>query len=336
MLFKKAAVFTDIHFGYKSNSPVHNQDCIDFISWASSYAKIQGCDTAIFLGDMTHQRNAINLLTLNRVIEGVTMLSKSFDNVYIIPGNHDNYFKDSRDAISISWADQFPNVTVFNEITKIDNCVFAPWLVGDEHRFIFGYSGTYLFGHLEVPGFVMSGTSVMPDGNGMNVEKFGNFDKVFSGHFHKRQRMGNVHYIGNCFPNNYGDAWDDERGLMILEYGKEPEFFPWPDAPKYRTINISEMIQNPSLHLPKKGYVKLFLDSDLTFEEAGYLKDGLIEDYQLREITLVSVQEELGSTPTGNIQLQSVDEIIIDQIKSIDSEFYDTQMLLSLYRELNR
>jgi len=32
-LFKKALVFTDIHFGMKSNSIMHNQDCEQFVDW---------------------------------------------------------------------------------------------------------------------------------------------------------------------------------------------------------------------------------------------------------------------------------------------------------------
>ena len=32
-LFKKAAVFTDIHYGLKSNSIAHNTDCNNFVDW---------------------------------------------------------------------------------------------------------------------------------------------------------------------------------------------------------------------------------------------------------------------------------------------------------------
>ena len=32
-LFRKAIVFTDIHFGLKSNSLLHNQDCSRFVDW---------------------------------------------------------------------------------------------------------------------------------------------------------------------------------------------------------------------------------------------------------------------------------------------------------------
>ena len=36
---------------------------------------------------------------------------------------------------------------------------------------------------------------------------------------------------------------DDDRGWMYLEWDKEPEFFTWKDAPKYRTIALSKVIR---------------------------------------------------------------------------------------------
>ena len=32
-LFKKVACFTDIHFGLRNNSRLHNTDCEEFIKW---------------------------------------------------------------------------------------------------------------------------------------------------------------------------------------------------------------------------------------------------------------------------------------------------------------
>ena len=43
-LFKKAAVCTDIHFGLKSNSQTHNDDCLNFIKWFIAKAKEEGGD----------------------------------------------------------------------------------------------------------------------------------------------------------------------------------------------------------------------------------------------------------------------------------------------------
>jgi len=48
-LFNKAAVFTDIHFGNKNNSKVHNQDCEDFVDWYIETAQANGCEVGIFV-----------------------------------------------------------------------------------------------------------------------------------------------------------------------------------------------------------------------------------------------------------------------------------------------
>ena len=33
----------------------------------------------------------------------------------------------------------------------------------------------------------------------------------------KDKKQGKIHYLGNAFPHNYADAWDDDRGMMILD-----------------------------------------------------------------------------------------------------------------------
>ena len=38
-LFKKAIFFTDIHFGLKSNSHIHNADCLNFIDFVIATGK---------------------------------------------------------------------------------------------------------------------------------------------------------------------------------------------------------------------------------------------------------------------------------------------------------
>ena len=42
--FKKVACFTDIHFGMKGNSRVHNDDCEAFVYWFIEQAKAHGCE----------------------------------------------------------------------------------------------------------------------------------------------------------------------------------------------------------------------------------------------------------------------------------------------------
>ena len=75
-LFKKAAVFTDIHFGLKSNSQLHNDDCLAFVKWAVAKAKEEGCETCFYLGDWHNNRASLNIVTLNYSLRALEILNE--------------------------------------------------------------------------------------------------------------------------------------------------------------------------------------------------------------------------------------------------------------------
>lgn len=329
-------VITDIHFGLKSNSTVHNEDCLNFIYWATSKAKEEGCDTCLFLGDYHNNRASLNILTLNYSLRGLEHLNANFDNVYFIPGNHDLYYRDKRDVQSVEWAKHLPNVHICNDWFVSGDVVIAPWLVADDHKRLHKLNGKYLFGHFELPGYLMNAMVAMPDHGDVHAEDLAGFEHVFSGHFHKRQSKKNVTYIGNCFPHNYADAGDDERGMMILEWGKEPEFYAWPDQPKYRVFKLSDVLNHTEKMLLPGMHCRVNIDIDISHEEATFIKETFIDTYSLREITLIPQKEiDVGENiMLGNIQFESVDQIVTSQLTSINSEHYNQNLLLDIYRNL--
>jgi len=144
-LFKKAIAFTDIHFGLKSNSLLHNQDCERFVDWVIETAKEQGCETGMFLGDWHHQRASINLQTLHFSLAALEKLSAAFDQFYFIPGNHDLYYRDKRDIHGAAWAKHIPNIHICNDWFSQGDVIIAPWLVGDDHKRIARMSSKYMF-----------------------------------------------------------------------------------------------------------------------------------------------------------------------------------------------
>jgi hypothetical protein len=335
-LFKKAVVFTDIHFGLKSNSTLHNEDCLAFVKWATQKAREEGCETAFFLGDWHNHRASINIVTLNYSVKALEHLNDNFDRVYFIPGNHDLYYRDKRDIQSVEWAKYLPNITICNDWFSDGDVVIAPWLVGDDHKRILKLNGKYCFGHFELPFFKMNAMVEMPDHGELKVDHFGNFDQVFSGHFHLRQTKKNVSYIGNCFPHNFADAGDDKRGCMILEWGKEPEFHAWPDQPLYKVLRLGEIIDRAAELLAPKMHVRVELDIDISYEEANFIKETFHQQYQLREMALIPskrIEVETDLAP-GDIRFESVDQIVTDQITKIESEHYDTKLLLQIYQTL--
>jgi DNA repair exonuclease SbcCD nuclease subunit len=335
-LFRKTAVCTDIHFGLKSNSLIHNQDCSTFIDWFIETAQANGCETGMFLGDWHHHRAALNLQTMSYSLRSLEKLSAAFSQFFFIPGNHDLYYRDKRDIHGVDWARHIPNIHICNDWFQDGDVIIAPWLVGDDHTRIQKMSAKYMFGHFELPHFKMNAMVEMPDHGEIQVENFGGFESVFSGHFHLRQQKRNINYIGNCFPHNFADAGDDKRGMMILEWGKEPKYHAWPGQPLYRVLKLSEVIDHASNLLSANMHVRVQLDIDISYEEANFIKDTFVKDYNLREMALIPVKStavDIDLAP-GEIKFESVDQIVTDQITNIESEFYDPKLLLKIYQNL--
>jgi DNA repair exonuclease SbcCD nuclease subunit len=335
-LFNKAIVFTDIHFGLKSNSLLHNQDCEQFVDWIIATGKEHGCETGMFLGDWHHHRASINLQTLNFSLQALEKLSKAFSQFFFIPGNHDLYYRDKRDIHGAAWAKHLPNIHICNDWFQEGDVIIAPWLVGDDHKRIQKMSSKYMFGHFELPHFKMNAMVEMPDHGEIQAVHFGHYDKVFSGHFHLRQNKNNINYIGNAFPHNFADAGDDQRGCMILEWGTEPEYHAWSNQPLYNVFDLSTLLDRGDQLLRPNMHVRVQLDIEISYEEAGLIKDTFISKHNLREMALMpnkrsALEEDLAP---GEVKFESVDQIVTDQITKIESDFYDPKLLLQIYQAL--
>lgn len=335
-LFRKAAIFTDIHFGAKSNSVVHNQDCADFVDWFIDISRRERCDVGMFLGDWSHHRSSINMQTLQFSLRALEKLSAAFDRFYFIPGNHDLYYRDRRDIYSTEWARHIPNIHIVNNWFEEGDVIIAPWLVGADHKRIQKLSGKYMFGHFELPYFKMNAMVEMPDHGDLRHDHFSGFEQVFSGHFHLRQQKNNITYIGNAFPHNFSDAGDDQRGCMILEWGMEPCYHAWPNQPLYNVWDLSYVMDHDTEVLRSGMHVRARLDIEISYEEANCVRETYIKNHGLREMSLIpqkrSVLEE--GPVSGEIRFESVDQIVTDQITRIESEFYDPRLLLQIYQSL--
>ena len=218
-----------------------------------------------------------------------------------------------------------------------DNVALIPWLVDDEWKRLREIECKYMFGHFELPTFYMNALVQMPDHGGLKAEDLSKPEKVFTGHFHKRQEKGNVIYTGNAFAHNYADAWDDERGCMFMDWKGDMEFVAWPDAPKYRTISLSRLIDDPAKYLGEKTYCRVTLDVGITYEEANFIKETFAQQFNLREIALMPSKKEEHAQDWNKgveIEVENVDSIVMSQLESIQSETIKKEMLVDIYRGL--
>jgi UDP-2,3-diacylglucosamine pyrophosphatase LpxH len=333
-LFQTAACFTDIHYGLKSNSHTHLDDCHRYMDWFIAEAKARNAETCIFLGDWSHQRASVNIATMNASIQDLKKLNDNFEKVYFITGNHDLYYRDKRELNSVEYARDLPNFVMVDEWFIQGDVAIIPWLVQDEWRKIKKIKAKYMFGHLELPYFKMNAMVEMPDHGGLQSEHLTGPEYVFSGHFHKRQYKNNIHYIGNAFPHNYADAGDWERGAMFLDWGGEPQYVNWPECPKYKTLTLSALLSDHQNLLDEYTYARVKLDIDISYEEANFIRENFSEQYNVREISLLPIKDNQEEFEGGDIQFESVNQIVLSQLDTIESQTIKKDVLIDIYNGL--
>ena len=82
-------------------------------------------------------------------------------------------------------------------------------------------------------------------------------------------------------------------------------------------------------------YLRVTLDLPISYEEASFIKETFINEYDCREITLIpSQKDEEIHTDIDITQFESVDEIVTKEITALDTENYNKKMLLGIYDEL--
>jgi DNA repair exonuclease SbcCD nuclease subunit len=340
-LFNKAAIFTDIHFGKKRDSEEHNKDCVGFIKWFAENVKKENADMVIFCGDWFDNRIRTENRTGEYSRQAIEILNGLNLPIIWILGNHDIYYTSNRDIHSLPHSNQYSNITLIEEITTIDDVVFSPWLINDEYNKLINTKGKYVFAHLELPLFLQNQSHVKEYNKGdIHPDMFDECDVVYSGHYHKRQVKNNkhgvqIHYIGNCFPHDFNDLNDNERGMAILNWGdKRPNFIYWENSPSYHRITTTELLKTLAENntYPAKSVIELIDDLDLSSDDLNDLRT-ILHGRQIIPKKLAKQTTEIDLTAAT--QYNSLDEMIIDLLKNLNyGGNYDPNLLCDLYMSI--
>ena len=100
--------------------------------------------------------------------------------------------------------------------------------------------------------------------------------------------------------------------------------------------SLANLIDNAATLLRPGMHVRVNLDIEISYEEANFIKETFIRDHNLREMSLIPNKNSGVDTDMapGEIKFESVDQIVTDQITNIESEFYDSKLLLRIYQNL--
>ncbi len=341
---KKIGLFTDIHFGKKNNSRIHNQDCLDYVDWfCSNIKKDKKITHLAFLGDWFENRSSINIETLEYSYRALKKLNDLGLPIFFIVGNHDLHRRTTREIHSVNMFNEFQNIQVIDKPTEIDGVLFCPFIFEHEYASLMKHLDcTFWAGHFEFRNFLITGYNTKME-RGPDHTQFAGPKQIFSGHFHKKQRQDNVLYISNTFPMDYGDAGDNDRGMTTYEVELDKvDFYRWEDCPKYMNVKLSQILSG-DLTIPPKTHVQCLVDIDIDYTDGQELKVTLMETYGLREFTLkenkIEKQELLEDGVVDELDesvFTGTDELVIGLLETIkeDAAKIDGKMLVEIYKSL--
>lgn len=293
----KIALISDLHFGVKNNSDTYLKIMSDFFyKTLSSFLKTREITDVRILGDLFDCRNNINVRVMNTVIDIFKWYEEKMPNVKFkcLIGNHDIYFRNRIDINSVRILEKYSNFEIIDSITEEiinDKTIITyPWLVEEsEIENLFKSHCTsektwdLCLGHFEINGFEMTKGNV--DENGIQRGKFKRFKRVFTGHYHLRNTIGHISYLGCPFEINWND-YGDEKGIHVYDLDtNETEFIKNNDSPKHIRIKISDILEMDQNKLKKLEGQTIKVVIDKKYEDSEIMEaQSKINDLHLIKI----------------------------------------------------
>ena len=206
-------LFSDLHL-----SPSTLPQCLNLLRSLISAASSRPRTSVLFLGDFWHTRGSINVQCLNAVYPLVQELSSACQGpLLMLPGNHDLVDFQGRDS-SIDIFGALENVEVVKETSIFGSAGLVPYkrrgIASDIKNLASRPSCSTLFIHDEVKGGVMSGR--YRSRRGLKPEDWEGFKgEIWSGHFHKVQKVGAVNYVGSGYQTSASEAGEYKRFVWL-------------------------------------------------------------------------------------------------------------------------
>lgn len=216
----KVAFITDTHLGARSDHAAFTKANKDFFPRFFGDLYYRGITEIYHLGDLVDRRKEISIEIIKHAHEDfLQMAADQGIKVKLLVGNHDCPYRNTNKVNAVrELTKNYTNVKVFEEPTEHDSFLILPWIntenASEAVKLVTGSSKPFVLGHLELMTFMMTSGSVCE--HGLDPKVFKKFKGVYSGHFHKKQSKGNVHYIGSHSQFNWDDH-GDERGYSIFD-----------------------------------------------------------------------------------------------------------------------
>lgn len=237
-------LLNDIHIS-KDNIPDF------FLNWneALSVCKRMGIQTIVLGGDLFFSRSSQTLDVLLAVHDALLAARSMNMDVILANGNHDLVNQEAVRGYCHVF-DQHDNVLVIDEYHTLSNPEWSftlhviPYFPEDGSfmekldEVILNEVSTGKLNYLYIHEGV-NGALSRPAQNELPANIFGDFDKVFAGHYHNRCKVApNIEYIGSARQHNFGE--DEEKGYTVLYADGTTEFIKNRANQRYMVLDVPD------------------------------------------------------------------------------------------------
>lgn len=234
-------VITDTHLNNKNIELV-----IDIFKQAIIKAKELGLTVIYHGGDIFDSRKYQTLATLKAFVRILNMLEAEGITLRCIPGNHDKPDYASQDSYLDIYSSRYSIEVVKSNSVFVEQDGWSVHMIPffDEKEVYPGYLKRHLkeaefskknilITHIAVNGVRNNDGSQIEDT--LEVGGFDDFDKVLVGHYHNKQEVKNITYIGSAYQKDYGE--DEDKGLTLVYDDGSLERIPLV-FPRFKTVKI--------------------------------------------------------------------------------------------------
>ena len=318
----KIAIITDQHLdGRKGSLPFWNY-------WQKFYDEIffptlerESITTVFDLGDTFDNRKSVDFNTLNRIKTNYFDRLEKYD-VHMILGNHTTYYKNTSKINSPELLlETYNNISIYKDVQELNiggkKFLMLPWINSDNKEMslqtVADSNASIICGHLEINGFEVT-PGMRFDHGGLDMSVFKDYDRVWSGHFHHRSKVGNIQYLGNPYQMFWND-YKDQRGFHIYDTETDRLRF----------------IKNPFEIFQKVYYNDL--DNDYSNFDVDLFKDNFVKIIVEEKRSYTQFEEFVEKLyRTGVHDVKIVETLVdIDAVDDVDLDIKDTLTLLSEY-----
>ena len=341
----KIALLNDTHFGVRNDSPAFMEYQNKFYNdLFFPYLIENNITTLIHLGDVVDRRKFINHKTAHNFKQVFwNRLEELNIDTHVIIGNHDTYYKNTNEVNALQNLNLNKNCTIYTKATEVAfdglDILFLPWIcddnLDDSIHTIDQSQSPICMGHLEIKGFEMHKGHI--NEHGLEKEQFIKFEKVLSGHFHKKSDDGRIHYLGTQYEMTWSD-YKCPKGFHIFDTEtREIERVANPLRMFKKIVYDDKKTDYNQFDLSEydNTHVKLFISQKTDDDMYNRFVEKMYNAINVHELQIIEDPTDLNASIRGDILEQGEDTLTFlrNYIDQVDTDL-DKHKLKEFAKEL--